>query len=63
MSEPAACEECNGTGMKMPEGCAECDSNGWIPDERDGGTIVCPECDGGSSDTCDHCDGTGEEES
>lgn len=55
-----SCPDCGGTGMKMPEGCETCDSNGWVDDKKKGGYIVCPECDGKSSEKCERCDGHGD---
>lgn len=51
-----ACKECGGTGMLIPD-CEECEGNGWVPDESDGGTMCCPACGG---DECEHCEGSGE---
>jgi DnaJ-class molecular chaperone len=30
--------------------CKTCDGDGWIYDDEDGGTKVCPDCDGEESD-------------
>lgn len=30
----------------IDEPCPLCDGKGWVEDPSDGGTMVCPECDG-----------------
>ncbi|MBI1202628.1 MAG: hypothetical protein GC182_08975 [Rhodopseudomonas sp.] len=50
------CEECDGTGMDFAD-CPECQGNGWVDDEEDGGTMTCPTCDGCK---CETCKGSGE---
>lgn len=50
------CTECDGTGMAVPD-CEECNGNGSVDDPSDGGTMMCPECDG---DKCEACHGSGE---
>lgn len=55
-SEKWKCEACDGTGMAVPD-CETCGGYGWVDDERDGGTMSCPDCGG---DKCDACSGSGE---
>lgn len=50
------CTACEGTGKAVPD-CECCDGNGWIDDEKDGGTMTCPDC---LDDRCEICGGTGE---
>lgn len=50
------CTACDGSGMAVPD-CETCDGRGWVDDEEDGGTMMCPDCDG---DKCDTCGGSGE---
>lgn len=56
MRDDFICEECAGTGMANPN-CKACDGNGWVKDEKDGGTMTCPECD---NEKCCECGGDGE---
>lgn len=35
------CTECEGTGMAFPD-CDTCSGNGWVEDDKDGGTMSCP---------------------
>ncbi len=46
------CPFCKGTGMANPD-CETCEGNGWVEDEEDGGTKVCPDCDG---EECQECE-------
>lgn len=52
------CKECDGTGMLAPD-CEECEGNGWVTDPSDGGTMMCPKCDG---EHCSKCNGSGEKD-
>ncbi len=45
------CEDCCGTGKMMPD-CEKCEGNGWVYDPSDGGTMMCPDCDGVECDKC-----------
>ncbi len=49
------CPHCNGKKMEVPD-CEECEGRGWV-DDPDGGTMICPECDG---ESCSVCGGEGE---
>lgn len=49
------CEECAATGY-LANSCGYCDFKGWVHDERDGGTMECPECRDGP---CPECHGEG----
>lgn len=55
-NEDWKCVACDGTGMAVPD-CEACEGTGWVDDEKDGGTMTCPECNG---DKCDQCGGSGE---
>ena len=55
----ALCQSCNGCGKQ--DQCAECENNGWVEDEDDGGTITCLVCDGLADMDCEDCEGTGVE--
>lgn len=57
MSDP--CKECRGVGKKAE--CELCEGNGWVDDPEDGGTMVCPDCDGEAGINCQECEGSGEE--
>jgi len=50
------CEECEGTGSQMPEGCETCEGSGWVDDPSDGGTKTCPDCYGLAGEPCEYCD-------
>jgi|AntDeeMetagen681_2_1112603.scaffolds.fasta_scaffold08533_4 DnaJ-class molecular chaperone len=54
------CAVCDGTGYLSDE-CGTCGRAGWIEDDQDGGTMTCPDCDGDADQTCDECEGTGQE--
>lgn len=41
------------------EECPTCEHSGWVEDNEDGGTKVCPECDGDAANQCEHCEGSG----
>lgn len=58
MSKP--CNKCDGTGRAHEE-CETCESNGWVDDPDDGGTMTCPDCQGESAELCLECEGTGVE--
>ena len=49
------CSACEGTGLEGGE-CSVCDSNGWVDDPEDGGTMTCPEC---NDERCAYCGGEG----
>lgn len=53
------CGECDGTGRLMADGCEACNSNGWVDDPSDGGTMTCPECLGDAGEECPDCEGEG----
>ena len=50
------CEECEGSGLLWLEPCETCDRDGYVSDPSDGGTMMCPECDGGAAEICPHCE-------
>lgn len=52
LGREVACAFCDGTDLSA---CEECDGDGWVLDQDDGGTIVCPGCGGG----CSHCESNG----
>ena len=52
------CKHCDGTGYEYDE-CETCGRDGWVYDEvtPEGGTIVCPDCEGESDVLCERdCD-------
>ena len=53
MNDYLPCPHCKNTGMKTPD-CGMCDAAGWIDDPDDGGTMMCPYCDG---EVCHLCGG------
>ena len=48
------CPHCNGKKMEFPD-CEECEGRGWV-DDPEGGTMMCPECNG---ESCSECGGEG----
>lgn len=54
--EELDCPLCHGSGLVMWD-CETCEGNGWVEDSEDGGTMMCPDCDG---EKCEFCMGSGE---
>lgn len=62
MSDTAACDGCDGTGLndrKLPRTrCSACGGAGAYPCESLGGMAMC-QCPAGNARRCPHCKGTG----
>lgn len=43
---PCEFQDCDCVDFIGEETCEECDGSGWVYDPSDGGTMVCPDCDG-----------------